>query len=349
MTHQTTIGILGAGQLGRMLGLAGIPLGLTFRFFDPVPASPAACVGSQTVAEYGNEQALEQFAKSVTLATYEFENIPKATAAYLAERIPVYPGVRALETAQDRLTEKSLFQKLSIPTPQFLAIDSAEDLALAIHNGFPLPAVLKTRRMGYDGKGQHRLKQGDDPGTVWKSLGGVPLILEEFISFDGEVSLIGVRSTTGEEAFYPLVQNVHHDGILATSSVPGSLPDGQLQEKAEGALRQLMQHLDYTGVCTIEFFVCSGELVANEIAPRVHNSGHWTIEGATTSQFENHLRAILGLPLGSTRACGKVEMTNIISELPDLVSILAESGAHLHIYGKEPRAGRKLGHITRIS
>lgn len=340
-----TIGILGAGQLGRMLALAGYPLGLHFQFFDSSAESPAASLAPLTVSPFEDSDRLDQFAQTLSVATYEFENIPTAAVRHLAKRIPVYPPVAALETAQDRLYEKRLFERLQIPTTRFRAVSSLEDLTTALED-LGVPAVLKTRRCGYDGKGQVILKQLDQAEAAWRALGSQDLLCEEFIAFEREFSLIAVRGTRGDTAFYPLVENHHRDGILRLSLAPSAHVTPELDAQAQAYALRLMTEFDYVGVLTVEFFACDGVLVAGEIAPRVHNSGHWTIEGAETSQFENHLRACLGMPLGATQPIGHSAMVNLIGTIPDTAAILAIPGAHLHLYGKSPKAGRKLGHIT---
>lgn len=343
--NDVTIGVLGAGQLGRMLALAGYPLGLRFRFLDPASQAPAGHLADHDVAAFDDRARLEKFAAGLRLITYEFENVPIDTARFLAERAPVYPAPQALQAAQDRLTEKTLLHHLGIPVAKFAAVDSRDDLLAAVET-LGLPAVLKTRRLGYDGKGQIVLREPGDALRAWDEMQSVPLILEEFIPFEREVSLLAVRGQSGETAFYPLVENHHAAGILRQSLAPAPGLTDELQAEAEDYAARLLQTLDYTGVLTIEFFVQEGGLVANEIAPRVHNSGHWTIEGAETSQFENHLRAILGLPLGSTHCVGLSVMLNLIGHIPLPESVLAVPGAHLHLYGKAPRPGRKVGHIT---
>ncbi len=343
----TTIGILGGGQLGRMLALAGIPLGLQFRFLDPAPNCPASVCGVQVVGDYFDEEALARFVDGCDVVTYEFENVPNRTALYLSERVKVYPPPIALEYMQDRLLEKEFLQSHSVPVAGFMAVDSYSDLMEAI-KALGLPSVLKTRRLGYDGKGQRVLRTAADAEAAWQELGDSPLILEAFIDFQRELSLLSVRSINGETCFYPLVQNRHHEGILRESVAPAPNLDHALQILAEKSAAQLLNALDYVGVMAIEMFEIDGCLVANEMAPRVHNSGHWTIEGAVCSQFENHVRAVAGLPLGSTACTGTAVMENIIGKLPDMEAVLREPGAHLHLYGKEPRAGRKLGHITRV-
>ena len=357
-----TIGILGGGQLGYMLALAGYPLGLRFRFLDPSPEAPVGRIAQRVTGDFDDEAALEKFASGLELVTYEFENVPVAATRFLSERVPVFPPPAALEVAQDRLKEKALFRKLGIATTEFAPVHNLKSLDAAV-TSIGLPAVLKTSRFGYDGKGQWTLRTAADveklkteiPDALIKaqSMNGTqgshdsaPFILERFISFTRELSILGVRARNGDIAFYPLVQNRHHGGILRLSIAPApSLAPG-LQREAEDIARRILTELDYAGVLAIEFFEYQGRLVANEMAPRVHNSGHWTIEGAVTSQFENHLRAVLDLPLGSTNVHGSAAMLNLIGETPESSEVLAIPGAHLHLYGKSPRPGRKLGHIT---
>jgi 5-(carboxyamino)imidazole ribonucleotide synthase len=340
------IGIIGAGQLGQMLALAGYPLAQRFLFLDSSTDSPGGQVGPMITGAFDDPASLERLAAETDLVTYEFENVPVAALAAVAKSRPCHPPVEALRVSQDRLLEKELFGRLGIPTPAFRAVDSLADLRAAVA-AIGLPCVLKTRRLGYDGRGQHYLRRPADIEAAWKALGGVPLILEGFVDFDREVSIIGARSTRGETRCYPLCGNTHREGILRVTLAPAT--NARLQKAAERHLRRVMDHFGYAGVLTIEFFVQRGRLVANEMAPRVHNSGHWTIEGAVTSQFENHLRAILGLPLGETRAVGHSAMVNFIGALPDRDRVLALPGAHHHDYGKAPRQGRKLGHCTIVA
>jgi 5-(carboxyamino)imidazole ribonucleotide synthase len=340
-----TIGILGGGQLGYMLALAGYPLGLHFRFLDPSPEAPVGRIANRVTANFNDEQALEKFSHGLRVVTYEFENVPVAAAKFLAERVPVYPPEIALEEAQDRLREKQLFRRLEIPTTEFVEIAKCEDLDAAVKQ-VGLPTMLKTCRMGYDGKGQWLLRTADDVEKARAEMPGVPLILEKFVPFTRELSILGVRGRNGEIAFYPLIENHHRGGILRLSLAPAPNLTASLQQEAEHAARKVLEELGYAGVLCIEFFEIGGRLLANEMAPRVHNSGHWTIEGAVTSQFENHLRAILGMPLGSTAAVGVSAMINLIGEIPESAEVLNVSNAHLHLYGKEPRMGRKLGHVT---
>jgi 5-(carboxyamino)imidazole ribonucleotide synthase len=340
-----TIGILGGGQLGYMLALAGYPLDLHFRFLDPSPQAPVGRIAPRVTAEYNDFDALEKFAHGLALVTYEFENVPVEAARFLQKIVPVYPPPQALETAQDRLSEKSLFQKLAIPTTEFAAVNSAKDLDDAVRK-LGLPAVLKTCRLGYDGKGQWVLRTLDDVAAVKKEFPAAPLVLEKYVNFSRELSILAVRGRTGETAFYPLVENHHRGGILRLSLAPAPNLAAKLQHEAESAAHRVLEALDYVGVLAIELFECDGHLLANEMAPRVHNSGHWSIEGAVTSQFENHLRAVSGLPLGDTRTPGHSAMLNLIGELPESSEILAVPDAHLHVYGKSLRPGRKVGHIT---
>jgi 5-(carboxyamino)imidazole ribonucleotide synthase len=328
-----------------MLALAGYPLGLHFRFLDPSPEAPVGRIAHRVTAEYTDEQALQRFAQGLEVVTYEFENVPVEAARMLAERAPVYPPVNALEEAQDRLREKTLFKKLGIPTTEFAAFEAHGDFDKAVKQ-IGLPAVLKTRRMGYDGKGQWMLRTPEDVEKARRELPDVSLILEKFVAFTREVSMLGVRSRTGETAFYPVVENHHRGGILRLSVAPAPRLTKELQKAAEEAARKVLEELGYVGVLCIEFFEVEGRLLANEMAPRVHNSGHWTIEGAVTSQFENHLRAILGMPLGSTAAVGHSVMINLIGEIPEEAGVLGVPNTHLHLYGKSPRPGRKVGHVT---
>ena len=340
-----TIGILGGGQLGYMLALAGYPLGLHFRFLDPSPEAPVGRIAHRVTSEYTDESALEKFAHGLEVVTYEFENVPVQAARFLAERVAVYPPAVALEEAQDRLREKRLFQKVGIPTTDFAEVLKASDLDAAVEK-VGLPAILKTCRMGYDGKGQWLLKAREDVEKARPELPDVPLILEKFVPFTRELSILGVRGRTGETAFYPLIENHHRGGILRLSLAPAPALGPGLQASAEEAARKLLRELDYAGVLCIEFFEVGGKLLPNEMAPRVHNSGHWSIEGAVTSQFENHLRAVLGMPLGSTTVMGCSAMVNLIGEAPEMQDVLKVANTHLHLYGKEPRPGRKVGHVT---
>lgn len=330
----TNIGILGAGQLGRMLALAGYPLGHRFRFLDPASDSPAGLLADHLALGYADTSALEQFTNGLDVVTYEFENVPVEAARHLEKFVPVYPPSMALEKAQDRFVEKSFFQELGIPMPKF---------TIDLNSSFGFPAVLKTRRMGYDGKGQSIVHSQAEVAAEK----AVDCILEEFVSFDRELSIIAVRNKLGETKFYPLIENHHREGILRLSLVIGNI-SAELQAQAEEYATRVMSALNYVGVLTIEFFEKDGRLLANEMAPRVHNSGHWTIEGAITSQFENQVRAVCDAPLGSTNPLGVCAMVNLVGTLPDETSILKIEGAHLHLYDKAPRPKRKLGHITLV-
>ncbi|WP_036169963.1 5-(carboxyamino)imidazole ribonucleotide synthase [Noviluteimonas dokdonensis] len=344
----TTVGILGGGQLARMLALSGAPLGLRFLVMDTVADACAGQFAPMIVGDWRDEDALAEFASKIDVATFDFENVPAESAQWLAERVPVFPSPRALAVAQDRLAEKTLFRELGIPVPPFAAIDSRDGLDAALAQ-IGTPCILKTRRLGYDGKGQFRLKTLADADAAWDALGAqattVGLILEGFVAFEKEVSVVAVRGRDGEFRAWPLTQNWHVDGVLSASLAPApSTPE--VESRAITYARALADALDYVGVFALELFCRDGELLANELAPRVHNSGHWTIEGSETSQFQNHLRAVLGLPLGATRMVGEACMLNWIGEMPDAFAVLAEPGGHWHDYGKDARKGRKVGHAT---
>lgn len=339
------IGVIGAGQLGRMLALAGYPLGQRFVFVDLDADAPGAQVGRIIPGHFDDPVALAALADAVDIVTFDVENVPQDAAETVAARVPFYPPPAALGAGQDRLTEKRLFGELGIPTAPHAAVDSQARLEAAVAE-VGLPAILKTRRLGYDGRGQLRLETEADLEGAFAALGGVPAILEGFVPFERELSLVGVRSRNGETAFWPLAENTHAEGILRQTRAPWD--DAGLQALAERHLRALLERFEYVGVLTVEFFLLDGVLLANEMAPRVHNSGHWTIEGAMTSQFENHVRAILGLPLGSTQATGHAAMVNFIGHMPALADVLAIEGAHYHDYGKTPRPARKLGHCTVV-
>ena len=344
----TTVGILGGGQLARMMALSGAPLGLRFRVLDNVADACAGQFAPMIVGDYTDRDALAEFAAQVDVATFDFENVPAESAQWLAERIPVFPQPHALAVAQDRLAEKSLFRELGIPVPEFADIASREALGDAVAQ-LGMPCILKTRRLGYDGKGQFRIKSAADIEAAWESLGAqagsVGLILEGFVHFQRELSVVAVRGRDGEFRAWPLTENWHVDGVLSASLAPATV-DAALQASALGYARKLADAMDYVGVFALELFCRDGELLANELAPRVHNSGHWSIEGSETSQFQNHLRAVLGLPLGDTRMVGMACMLNWIGAMPDARAVLREAGGHWHDYGKSPRAGRKVGHAT---
>ena len=344
----TTVGILGGGQLARMMALSAAPLGLRFLVMDTVADACAGQFAPLIVGDWRDESALAEFASKVDVVTFDFENVPAESAQWLAERVPVFPSPRALAVAQDRLAEKTLFCDLGIPVPPFSAVDSREGLEQAVAT-IGTPCILKTRRLGYDGKGQFRLRSDADIGAAWDALGAqapkVGLILEGFVAFERELSVVAVRGRDGEFRPWSLTENWHVDGVLSASLAPASV-EADLQASAFRHARRLAEALDYVGVFALELFCRDGELLANELAPRVHNSGHWSIEGAETSQFQNHLRAVLGLPLGDTRNLGHACMLNWIGEMPDAGAVLAEAGGHWHDYGKSPRAGRKVGHAT---
>ena len=318
----TTVACIGGGQLGRMLGLAGIPLGLGFRFLDPSPEACAREVGELVVGEYGDPGALDRLVDGTDVVTYEFENVPVEAA----QRVGAVPGPAALEHGQDRLREKELFRSLGIPTARFGSLEETG-----------LPALVKSRRLGYDGKGQRLVHAQDAVGEGE--------LAEELVSFDRELSIVGVRGRDGETRFWPVGENVHRDGILQLTRAPAVDPP---QRDAERICSTLMDALGYVGVLAVELFEVGDRLLANEFAPRVHNTGHWTIDGAEASQFENHLRAILGLRLGSTAAHARCTMVNLIGCVPSLDELLALPGARVHLYGKAPRAGRKVGHVTLV-
>ncbi|MFT3756129.1 MAG: 5-(carboxyamino)imidazole ribonucleotide synthase [Pseudoxanthomonas sp.] len=344
----TTVGILGGGQLARMLALSGASLGLRFLVMDTVADACAGQFAPLLVGDYRDEKALAEFASKIDVATFDFENVPAESAEWLAARVPVFPSPRALAVAQDRLVEKNLFRELGIPVGEFAAVSTREELQAQVAR-IGAPCILKTRRLGYDGKGQFRIKTLDGIDAAWEALGAqaatVGLIVEAFIPFQREISVVAVRGRDGEFRAWPLTENWHVDGVLSASLAPAEV-DAALSQAALAHAQKLAEALDYVGVFALELFVRDGQLLANEMAPRVHNSGHWTLEGAETSQFQNHLRAVLGLPLGSTRMLGHACMLNWIGQMPARDAVLAEAAGHWHDYGKQPRAGRKVGHAT---
>ncbi len=344
----TTVGILGGGQLARMMALSGAPLGLRFLILDNVADACAGQFAPMVVGDYTDHAALAEFASRIDVATFDFENVPATSAEWLSARVPVFPSPRALAVSQDRLAEKTLFRELDIPVPGFVDVPDRAALDAAVAE-LGVPCILKTRRLGYDGKGQFRIRTMADVDAAWTALGAqaakVGLILEAFVPFQRELSVVAVRGRDGEFRSWPLTENWHVDGVLSASLAPARL-DPPMAEKAIAHARALAEAMDYVGVFALELFCRDGELLANEIAPRVHNSGHWTIEGAETSQFQNHLRAVLGLPLGDTRMVGHACMLNWIGEMPDAAAVLREPGGHWHDYGKSARAGRKVGHAT---
>jgi len=341
---------MGGGQLGRMMALAGRPLGLRFRFLEEKSPSPVDEMGERVHGAYDDPEALDAFAEGLDVVTYEFENVPAASTDRLEGHVPLHPSPSALAMAQDRLHEKEGFAKHGIPTAPHRTVDSLQDLQEAVEE-LGLPAILKTRRFGYDGKGQRLLREEAELQEAFDELSdgfdGVPLILEGFVDFRRELSILSVRGRNGTCAFYPLVENDHHQGILWTSLAPADVSPEQ-QATAEGYARSVLEEHDYVGVLAIELFDTEEGLVANEMAPRVHNSGHWTQDGAVCSQFENHLRAVCGLPLGSTEVVGFSAMENLLGTVPPVQELLAVPGAHLHLYEKSARPGRKLGHVNLV-
>ncbi len=343
-----TIGILGAGQLARMLAQAGQSMGLEFVFLDPATDACAAEFGEHICADWDDEAALEKLGRRSDVVTFDFENVPESSASLIESLCPVFPPPRALYKSQDRLREKSMMQELGIPVASFYPVNSRPDLIAAVEK-IGLPCVLKTRRFGYDGKGQAVLRFQEDMERAWQVLGDSDLVCEAFVPFDLECSIIAARGRDGQTVYWPLTRNLHRDGILAVSRVPAF--EQQLQGRAENLIQRLLDHLDYTGVMALELFLKDDELLANEFAPRVHNSGHWSIDGADFSQFDNHLRAICGLPLGDTGNSLHTLMFNLLGEMPDCSNQQSPdqhpiAGLHWHDYHKTARAGRKIGHVT---
>ena len=349
-----TVGILGAGQLGRMLAIAALKVGLRTHIYAPESEAPAYdAAAGRTIAPYDDEEALARFAEAVDVATYEFENVPTATVEFLAGRIPVRPGAKALALTQDRLVEKNFLRDLGLPTARFTGVDDAGGLARAVAE-LGRPSILKTRRFGYDGKGQALIREGSNVSAVHRALGGSPMILESFVAFEREASVVAARSLEGEIVAYDLSENEHERHILARTRAPARIA-ADTAEAARRIAAKIIEALDYVGVLAVELFVTRDRqgregLVVNEIAPRVHNSGHWTLDGAQTSQFEQHIRAIAGWPLGSPVRRGRVEMHNLIGEdAEEWRDILAQPDLCLHLYGKlEIRPDRKMGHVTRV-
>ncbi len=344
----TTVGILGGGQLARMMILAGAPLGLRFKVLDPAADACAGQLAPLTVGDYADKDALARFIDGVDAVSFDFENVPAHAVAWLAAHAPVFPPPAALAVAQDRLSEKTLFGEIGIPVAPFSDITSSDDLNEAVAT-LGVPCILKTRRLGYDGKGQFRIRSRDDVALAWAALGPqvgkTGLILEGFVAFQSELSVIAVRGRDGEFRAWPVTRNWHVDGVLSASLAPAAIP-APLQQRALEYAQRLADTLDYVGVFALELFCRDGELLANEMAPRVHNSGHWTQDGSPCSQFENHLRAGLGLPLGDTGAFGMTCMLNWLGTMPDPMPVLREAGGHWHDYGKAARSGRKVGHAN---
>lgn len=345
----SVIGILGAGQLGRMLGLAAASLGYRTAFFCPDPGSPAFQIAERFWREpYGSRAALAEFADAVDLITYEFENVPATALDFLEDRKPIRPGRQALAISQDRLCEKDFLSRLGLPVAPYRAVEDLDGLKAAI-NDLSLPAILKTRRLGYDGKGQARIMAPEEAAGAWAKLNSEQAILEALIPFDCEISVLLARNPAGDIACWPPVLNVHQEGILRTSEVPAPISSVQAA-RAEAIARRIADALDFIGVMAVEMFLIAGrpEPLVNEIAPRVHNSGHWTLDGSRTDQFEQHIRAICGLPLGAADVLGRVRMENLIGdEAGRWHDLLSDPTAKLHLYGKSPpRPGRKMGHVT---
>ena len=340
-----------------MLGLAGLPLGMNFRFMDPSAESPAREVGELVLGGFEDAAALDRFVRGVELITFEFENVPAETLLRLEGKTCVFPGVLSLQIGQDRAKEKALFTKVGIPVPEYAIVNRPEDVTVAAEK-VGTPCVVKTLRMGYDGKGQATAGRAGEPvlrgagaaaaiGKAWQAIGAQPAIVERMVAFEREVSILGVRSRSGECRFYAPVENVHEGGILRRSIAPAGIDEG-VAKKGFEQVRKVMEALGHVGVMAVEFFVVGGELLANEMAPRVHNSGHWTIEGAVTSQFENHLRAVSGLALGPCESRGACGMVNLIGDAPATADLAKVEGAKVHLYGKRARAGRKIGHVTVV-
>ena len=350
----STIGILGSGQLGRMLALAAARLGFKCHIYSDVAGPAFDVAAGHTVAPYDDDAALTAFAKSIAVATYEFENIPVKTVEFLDRLVPVRPGAKALACAQDRINEKTLARQLGAETAPFAKVDSLQDLTAALAGGIGVPSVLKTRRFGYDGKGQAKILKPEDAAGAWAQMRDQPSILEGFVTFDREVSVVAARALDGTFRAFEVTENEHRNHILHRSVAPARLQPEAATEALETA-RRIARELDYVGVFAIEYFAVTvggqEHVFVNEMAPRVHNSGHWTMDGAETSQFEQHIRAITGWPLGSTRLkTAGAEMINLIGD--DILAwekIASEPGSYLHHYGKtEVRAGRKMGHVNRL-
>lgn len=344
-----TLGILGGGQLGRMLAMAAARLGFHVHVYDPDPGCPAAEVAQMaTHAPYDDEMALGAFASSVDVVTYEFENIPPAALDLIEARVPIRPNRRALATSRDRLTEKTFLHDLGLGTAPFAVVDDLASLQAAIRE-LGTPAILKTRTLGYDGKGQARIMSPEEAEGSLADMRGAPAILEGFVEFDREISVIAARGLDGAVAAFDPGENVHEGGILRTTTVPARIPPG-LRSDAVLAAARILNALDYVGVLGVEFFVTRQGLLVNEIAPRVHNSGHWTEAGCLIDQFEQHIRAVAGLPLGDGSRHADVVMENLIGRDMDRLPALLREGARLHLYGKaEVREGRKMGHVNRLA
>lgn len=340
------VGVLGAGQLGRMLALAGYPLELDFHFFDTT-GSPSVGLGQVTIDQEASttDQKLADFLADVDVVTYEFEHLPLPLTQYIEQNATLYPPSESIRICQNRSEEKALFTRLSIPTPEYRIINSQEELTQAV-NELGCPVVTKTTTEGYDGKGQFVIKSPEQCDEAWNTIGNRELIVEAFVNFSRELSIIAVRSSNDDMTVYPLAENTHHEGILRYSTAPAPKLDQDTIDQATLYIKELMHEMGHVGVLTLELFETDNGLMANEMAPRVHNSGHWSIEGTNCSQFENHLRAVCGMPLGCVEARSPTCMINIIAEKGQINDILKLPYAHVHLYGKEERKGRKLGHIT---
>ena len=343
-----TIGVLGAGQLGRMLALAGIPLGMRFRFYDPVADPAAGAVGEHTRASWDDHAALLAWADSVDAITYESETVPLNVVRSLMDRRPVRPGSEALRIGGDRLLEKEFLSELGIPVAPFASVMSRDELASALEH-LGTPSILKTRGGGYDGRGQVSIADPAGAAAAWDALGAVPATLERRVEFQRELAIVAVRGLDRRIITYPLTETRHECGILVSAVAPALRVTEAMKKAADSIATRVLEALDHVGVLAIECFEVNGHLMVNEFAPRVHNSGHWTIEGAVTSQFENHVRAIAGLPLGSTESLGHCGLVNLLGEIPVVSEVLALPWTHLHVYGKASRPGRKVGHVTVLA
>lgn len=341
------LGIVGGGQLGRMLALAAAPLGIECHFVDPSPEAGAQVAAGQIAADFENIDALIELAEHSDVVTFEFENVSAPALEAIAGRAIVAPSPRSLTVSQDRLLEKQLFESLGLPVAPYRAVESLSQLEGAIAE-IGTPSILKTRRLGYDGKGQARIVAASEANHAWKSVESELSVLEGHVNFDRELSIVVVRSTDGKVIAYPVTENVHRKGILHSSRAPIVPADDPLQTQATERAVAIAEELGHVGALALELFDVDGELILNEIAPRVHNSGHWTIDGCGTSQFENHVRAVVGLPLGDPAPIVPTTMVNLVGGLPDDAAVLAIRGAHLHLYDKEPRPGRKVGHINVV-
>ncbi len=341
---QQVLGVMGGGQLGRMLAMAAARLGVRTRVFDPSAEACAGDVAELVVGAYDNEGALARFCEGLDAATVEFENVPIDAVTFVQDRVPFYPNARSIAQAQDRLHEREAFRKAGLQTPRDGAVTNEQEIEVALR-AMGSPAILKSRRFGYDGKGQAWIREPSDVPGAWERIGQRAALLDEAVSFQRELSLVMVRGRTGEVRHYAATENVHVDGILHTSRAPAEV-DASALNNLRQSVEAMLSSLDYVGVVAVEVFDCNGQYLVNEFAPRVHNSGHWTIEGAVTSQFENHVRAVMGLPLGSTDSRGHAGMVNLIGTVGEFKQQLACEGAQFHAYGKLPRDGRKVGHVT---